>query len=135
MAQITREFTLRFGTMKELLDAATGYDCLMDPKDFEAYKVYLLGLILKQLSGLETDNFCDVIDTMKQYDYLSEYQRQAIYVYLLGQIAEAVGVDDSAVSEATIQEQLRCACSSSKQSMKLAEILLLYAILAELGQV
>lgn len=132
MAQIQSE---RFSTIPEILAASSEYNCLMDPKDFEAFKIYLLGLILKQISGLETDNFCDVMDTMKPYDYLSEYQRQAVYVYLLGQIAEGLGVDDSAVSAATIREQLSCACSTSKQSMELAEMVLLYSILSELQAV
>lgn len=129
MANIQSE---RFSNIPAILTAASGYDCQMDPKDFEAFKVYLLGLILKQISGLGTDNFCDVMDTVKAYDYMSEYQRQAVYVYLLGQVAEGLGVDDSAVSAATIREQLSCACSTSKQSMELGEILLLYAILATL---
>lgn len=106
--------------------------CTVDNQIFQATKTYLMALILKAISGGQSDytDWCALAADLKQFDHLPDYEQRSAYLQMLIMLASEAGVTNDELSQESFRKALSCWCCSVRpNTMFSMEIFLLSKIL------
>lgn len=102
---------------------------VLDPKQFQATKTYILALILKAAGGADYTDWCALASDLSVYDRMSDYDMRAAELEALLKVATLAGVDASELTAAKFRDALSCwCCSVTPKTLENLEVFLLYRI-------